>query len=179
MSGLSYPVVSISGLPGSGTTTAAHLLIGETGLEYVNTGKIFREMAQENGMSLNDFGKYAAQNPEVDQELDRRQMARAAQGGIVLEGRLAGHMVTREGLDALTVWLDAPIEVRVARVAGREEVSLAEAMRLSREREDDERDRYLDIYGLDLYDTSFYDLVIDSGTLSPTEILEAILQRLT
>lgn len=178
MSGFRYQLVTISGLPGSGTTTAAHLLVGETGLEYVNTGKIFREMARQEGMSLNDFGKYAAKDPAVDQELDRRQMARAAQGGIVLEGRLAGHMVTREGLDALTVWLDAPIEVRVARVAGREEVSLEEATRLSREREDDERGRYLDIYGLDLYDTSVYDLVIDSGTLSPAEILEAILQRL-
>ncbi len=179
MKGSSSPLVTISGLPGSGTTTAAHLLVGETGLEYVNTGKIFREMAEEHGMSLNDFGKYAAKNPAVDQELDRRQMVRAAKGGIVLEGRLAGQMVTREGLEALTIWLEAPLDVRVARVAGREQVSLPEATRLSREREDDERDRYLEIYGLDLYDTSMYDLIIDSGSLSPRQIIEAILQRLT
>lgn len=173
------PVVTISGLPGSGTTTAAHLLVGETGLEYVNTGRLFREMAEEHGMSLNDFGKYAAKNPAVDQELDRRQMERVAKGGIVLEGRLAGHMVTREGLDALTIWLEAPLDVRVARVAGREQVSVSEAMRLSREREDDERDRYLEIYGLDLYDTSIYDLVINSGSTSPRQIIEIILKRLT
>lgn len=171
-------ILTISGLPGSGTTTAAKLLVERTGFQYANTGAIFRQMAAERNMSLNDFGKLAAQNDEIDRELDARQVEVARQGNIILEGRLAGHMISRAGLNALTVWLDAPLEIRVSRVSGRDALSLELAAELSRERERDERQRYIDFYDIDLADLAVYGLVLDSSKLSPQQIVEAIVDAL-
>jgi len=167
-------VVTLSGPPGSGTTTAARLVAAETGLRYVNTGAIFREMARERGMTLNEFGKLANDNPEIDLELDDRQVAIARAGGILLEGRLAGFMVRRAGIPAVKVCLVAPREVRMARVSGRDGLDFGEAMRLSEEREADERTRFIEFYGYDLNDTSIYDLVMDSSRHSAEDICRQI-----
>jgi len=171
-------VVTLSGPPGSGTTTAARLVAAETGLKYVNTGAIFRDMARERGMTLNDFGKLANENPEIDLELDDRQVAIARAGGILLEGRLAGFMVRRAGISAVKVCLVAPREARMQRVSSRDRLDFHEAMRLSEEREADERTRFIEFYGYDLLDTSIYDLVLDSSLLSPEEISRRIVAML-
>ena len=165
-------------MPGSGTTTAARLVAAATGLRHINTGAIFRQMAEERGVTLNEFGKIANENPDIDRELDDRQIAMARQGGILLEGRLAGFMTKNAGITCLAVWLDAPHEERLKRVAGRDNVALDDARRLSLEREADERTRFIDFYGFDLNDRSIYDLVLDSACFSPTAICDKILAQL-
>jgi CMP/dCMP kinase len=172
---MSNRVCTIGGLPGSGTTTTCLLLAQRTGLEHVNIGTIFRAMASERGMSLNEFGAYVAQHAEVDRELDRRQVEIARAGGVLLEGRLSGYMVGEAGLDVLRVWLDASEDVRHARVAQREGITLDAARAITEERERDEKARYLDFYGFDLYDTSIYDLIIDTGTTPPEDVVRRIL----
>lgn len=178
MSGWKHDVVTISGMPGSGTTTAAGLVVSATGFRYVNTGAIFREMAQERGVTLNEFGKLANDNPEVDRELDDRQIAHARSGKVLLEGRLAGYMIDGAGVRALKVWLAAPLDVRLTRVSGRDGQDLEVARKLSLEREEDERRRFVEFYGFDLARTEVYDLVIDSSRYLPQEIGDMILAAL-
>lgn len=178
MGGYSFSVVTISGLPGTGTTTTAKLVEAAIGYTYVNTGAIFRQMAKERGVTLNEFGKLAASDPAIDRELDARQIALARKGGIVLEGRLSGYMVYSANVNALKVLLEAPLRTRVERIARRDIISLPEAERLTLEREKDERDRYIRIYGFDLNRTDIYDLVLDSSKLDPEQIKQAIVQRM-
>ncbi|MBM4373245.1 MAG: cytidylate kinase family protein, partial [Deltaproteobacteria bacterium] len=121
------------------------------------------------------FGAFVASHADVDRELDRRQVDVAREGGVILEGRLSGFMIARAGLPALKVWLDAAPAVRHARVAQREGISLAAARALSEERERDEHARYLDFYAFDLFATSIYDLVIDTGTTPPEDVVNGIL----
>jgi cytidylate kinase len=170
-------VITISGPPGSGTTTAARLLAEQTGFPYRNTGSLFREMAAETGMSLNDFGAYALTHPDVDRELDRRQLDLARNGRVILEGRLSGHVVKKHGVPAVCVWLDAPLDVRVQRLSARDVQDLVVAADLNRRREELERQRYLEVYGYDLADLSVYDLVLDSSVLTPEGIVSAILSK--
>lgn len=172
---MSRRIVTVGGLPGSGTTTTCLLLAQRTGLEHVNIGMIFRAMAAEHALSLNEFGAYVASHPEVDRELDRRQVEVARGGGVILEGRLSGYMVGEADLDALRVWLDAAEDVRHARVAQREGITLDAARRITEERERDEKSRYLDFYGFDLYDTSIYDLTIDTGTTPTEDVVRQVL----
>ncbi len=179
MKPLKTNVVTISGLPGSGTTTAAKLLETSIGLPYRNTGAIFREMAQERGMELIDFGHLVESDPSVDKELDRRQEETARNGDVILEGRLAGWVLKHANLPGLAVWVDAPLEVRVQRVSGRDEQDPKLAAIATAEREETERRRYLKFYGFDLADLSIYDLVLDSSKLSPEAIVDAILKHLT
>jgi CMP/dCMP kinase len=126
-------------------------------------------------MPLNEFGAFVSSHPEVDRELDRRQVEIARGGGVLLEGRLSGYMVGEASIDALTVWLAASAHIRHDRVARREEISLSDARAVTEEREQDERARYLDFYGFDLYDTSIYDLVIDTGTTAIEDVVQRIL----
>jgi cytidylate kinase len=173
-----YDVIAISGMPGSGTTTAAKLVSAATGFTYRNTGQIFRAMAEERGMTLNEFGQLAAGNPEIDRELDRRQVEIGRAGNVLLEGRLSGHMLKKAGVPCLAVWLEAPLEVRMQRVSSRDSLGLELAMQLSAERERGERERYLAFYGFDLLDTSLYDLVLDSSRYNPEQICISILAGL-
>src|SRR5688500_17488094 len=109
-------------------------------------------MAAESGMSLAEFGAYAAAQPAVDIELDRRLAERARAGGVVIESRLAGWIVRNEELDGVTVWISCDDEVRARRVASREGKTVDQAFVENAEREKIERDRYLALYDIDLAD---------------------------
>jgi cytidylate kinase len=132
-------------------------------------------MAAEQGMTLPAFGAYVVTHPEVDIELDSRLTERAAKGDVVIESRLAGWVVRKDGLSAVTAWVDCAPEVRARRVAGRESITVEQALAENTERQQVERDRYLALYGIDLADLSIYDLVLDSGVLTPDEVAGAII----
>lgn len=99
----------------------------------------------------------------------------ARKGDAVIEGRLAAHMMRKHGVPAFTVWLDCPEAVRAERVAGREHGDLARALAENRAREASEAKRYREHHRIDLADRSVYDLVLDTGKRSPTEVVETIL----
>ena len=50
--------ITISGPPGSGTTTISKLLSKRLKLPHVYAGEIFRKEAEKKGMTLSDFSKY-------------------------------------------------------------------------------------------------------------------------
>lgn len=170
-------LVTISGLPGSGTTTVSRLVAVALGLDRVPGGEVFRQMAAEAGMTLPEFGAHAQGHPEIDRELDDRLEASAVQGGCVIESRLAGWIVTRAGLGAVRVWVECDDQVRAARVAEREGTSLAQALSDNAERSDLERGRYQSVYNIDLDDRSTYDLVLDSSSEPPESLAEAIVEQ--
>lgn len=167
-------LITISGLPGSGTTTVSRLVGGELALERVPGGEVFRQLAAEAGMSLAEFGTYAQSHPEIDVELDRRLEARARAGGCVIESRLAGWITSRAGLRAVRVWVDCDEAVRAARVALREGTTPEQAAADNRARSALEQERYRAVYGIDLADRSTYDLVLDSTSAGPDDLAGTI-----
>jgi predicted cytidylate kinase len=167
-------LITISGLPGAGTTTVSRLVAEALELERVPGGEVFRELAMEAGMSLADFGAYAVDHPEIDVELDRRLELRARRGGCVIESRLAGWVATLAGLPALRVWIDCDADVSAARVAMREGTAPDVAAAESTARAALERQRYQAAYGIDLFDRSIYDLVLDSSATSAEDLTAAI-----
>ncbi|OYT63441.1 cytidylate kinase, partial [Methanosarcinales archaeon ex4484_138] len=58
--------ITISGLPGSGTSTIAGMLADHMGLNLVSAGETFRRLAAEYNMSLEEFGVLAERDPEID-----------------------------------------------------------------------------------------------------------------
>lgn len=171
--------ITVSGPPGSGTTTLAEAMSSRFDLEHVSSGDVFRSMARERGVSLAEFGRVAEQDPEIDREIDERQTEIGHENDdIVLEGRLSGWMV--EGAD-LRVWLDAPVEVRAERVAKREGQTPEEARDEIKEREASESKRYQEIHGIDIDDLSIYDLVVDTSTWDQegvADVVTAAVERL-
>ncbi len=167
-------LVTVSGPPGAGTTTASRLLAGALGVERVPGGEVFRAMAAEAGMSVADFGRHAARNPDVDRELDRRLLERARLGDCVVESRLAGWLAVTAALAAVRVWVDCDPVVRAARVAEREGITSERAAADNEARAALEQQRYRALYGFDLADLSIYDMVLDSGRLGPEAIAETV-----
>ena len=81
--------ITISGYPGSGKTTVAQLLHKKIGIPYIYSGDLFRTLAQQHHMSLEEFGKYCETHREIDEELDREQLEILKKGNVIIEGRIA------------------------------------------------------------------------------------------
>ncbi|MDD9369693.1 MAG: AAA family ATPase [Acidimicrobiales bacterium] len=167
-------LITVSGPPGSGTTTTAQHVAARLEVELVPGGEVFRAMAAERQLTLPQFGRYATDNPAVDAELDRRLADRARQGNVLIESRLAGWIARNEGLDAVTVFIDCSPDERARRVALREGIDVEQALADNTERQQVERARYSALYGIDIEDLSIYDLVLDSGALAPAELAELV-----
>jgi len=171
-------IITISGPPGSGKTTVAEKLAEECNLFLISSGKLFRDMASKRGLSLEDFGQYANKNENVDRELDGEIMKEILKHyekmDLVVEGRLAGHMVNRKKLKAFKVWVDAPLDIRSIRISKRDRKSQEIAKRNITEREKCEKSRYKSIYGIDLNSLKVYDLIIDSQDIMPDKIVRMI-----
>ena len=157
--------ITVSGPPGCGVTTLCEALSERLDCGYVSGGEVFREIADDRGMSLSQLTAEASSDAELDRELDRRLQGIAEKWGdadkaFILESRLAGYLAA--GHADLRIWLDAPEEVRVDRTSDREEFSAE-----MRVREVIEEKRYETYYGVDLSNRSFYDLAINTARWSP------------
>ncbi|WNY26416.1 (d)CMP kinase [Methanolapillus ohkumae] len=172
-------LITISGLPGTGTTTVSKILKERSGMDFISSGEIFRGLAEEMKMSLAEFGKFAESDPSVDLKIDRRQQDLSqTRDNLILEGRLAGYMSVDvpPGKPVLRICLKAPIETRVRRIMTREGTSSFKfEMDKTMTREASESIRYKNYYKIDLNDMSIYDLVIDTNRLSPEIIADIIL----
>lgn len=172
-------LLTVGGPAGSGKSTLASLLSESLSLPLISTGSIFRQIASEHGMDVLSFNLYAEGHREVDEELDRRVVQEARRrGSCVVEGRLACHMLRRAGLRPFCVYLDAEEMVRAQRIAAREHADVADALSAMRRRGESERRRYMAIYGIDVEDTSHYDLVLDSSSRKPEELNRAVLEAI-
>lgn len=167
--------LTIGGLPGTGTTTACAALERLTGLPYVYAGEIFRKMAAERGMTLEQFGAYAERDPKIDRDLDDRQAKLLAEGPVLLEGRLSGFLAHRDRVPAFKVWFTCDPYERARRVVEREGGDVETRMEEMRRREASERKRYLQYYGFDVSDLSTYDLVLDTSKLSKEAVQQRVL----
>jgi cytidylate kinase len=164
-------IVTVSGEIGAGKSTVARHLAQALGLRYLSGGEIFREEARRRGLTLAALGSLAEQDQSIDRDLDRRQVEAARGGGMLIDSRLSGWLIDGD----LRLWFRAPLHVRAARVAARDGGSPEEALRELQAREESERRRYREIYQVDLADLSRYHVVMDTGTWSAPEIVDALL----
>ena len=171
-------LITVSGPAGSGKTTLAAALADRLGYEHVSGGDIFREIAAERDLTPLELNRLAEDDDGIDRDLDRRLRSLAKErDDLVLESRLAGWMAG-EYAD-LRLWLDAPPDVRVTRVADREDKSVETAREETQARSESEALRYEEYYGIDIADLRIYDLVVNTARWSPDGELQFILEAVT
>lgn len=152
-------IITLSGLPGSGKTSVARELVSRYGFVIISAGEQFRKLAQERGMTLQEFGELAETDSSIDIAIDNRQKELALKYPMSLvEGRLAGRTIDAD----LKVWLKTSLDVRARRIAGREGIPVGQATEETRVRELSEATRYMTFYNIDQKDWSGYDIIIDT-----------------
>lgn len=164
--------IVISGPPGSGKTTQAKLLAEYFNLKYFSSGQVFREIARKKGISIEELSVLATRDQSIDLEVDRRTYEAAREDNIVIDGHLAGWIVSE--LVDYRIYITAPFSLRVLRIASREGVPIERALRETLIRETTQRKRFYEIYGIDVDDLSVYDVIINTKRIGIKEVFEVI-----
>lgn len=172
--------VTVSGHPGSGTSTLVRGLMDRFGWTSLNGGDVFREEAKRRGMSLGDFGELCKNELDVDRSLDEllRQRMQGPDAANIVESRLAGWWAYRLELPCLRIWLDVSDEERARRVSEREGLALADALEANRARAAVDGERFMLLYDLVPEDPEPYTHVLDATTLNATQILDHVVALL-
>jgi len=165
--------IAVSGKSGCGNTSTSALLAHRLGIELVNY--TFRNLAADEGLDFEELRRLAESDDRWDKLVDQRQVEKARARPSVLASRLA-IWVWKEA--ALRVYLDAPLEVRAARIHRREGGDLTAKMEATRLRDAQDHQRYLKLYGIDNDDWRHADMVIDVSVLTQDEIVDLIVARL-
>ena len=164
-------VITIAGNHGSGRSTNAKLLAEALGLKYISTGMLFRERAEELGVSLEEMNKIAAEDPDFDNWLDNRTKEESRKRGVVIDANLSAWMA--EDPD-LRIFVTCPFEVRVKRIADRENREYGDVEKETRVREESELIRYKEYYGVDISDLSVYDVILNTSLYDVEGVLHIL-----
>jgi len=161
----------LSGLSGTGSTTAAKRIAADLGLKYVYGGQIFRNLAVERGITLEELTERLEEDPETEREIDRRLIEAGRQDNVLLESRTMGWIFPFD-VPAIRIWLTCDLEERLRRVLDREHHSRSAENLLRREASDNRR--YAMLYGIHHEDFSPFDLVVDTTRLSVDDVVQKI-----
>ena len=154
-------IITVSGPHGTGKSTYAAQLADALRIRHVSAGAVFRRIAKEKKISLEELGEKALEDPSIDKLVDQRTIAEADKGNVVIDGQLAG-WILKDRSD-LRIYLTAPEDIRLERIAKRDKVGVREAQAQTEQRESVQRERYLRHYGFQVEDRSIYHLILDTS----------------
>ncbi len=168
-------IITIGGLAGTGTSTAAKKLSEYLDIPYISAGDVFRQMAAESGMDLLEFSEFAEGNDDIDRALDKRQAEIANNAeDLIVEGRISAFFVNAD----YSIWLKAPDNIRAERISYREDKSLDTVIYEIKERTASERKRYMEIHNIDIDNLDIYDLIINTATFDAEATADIIIKSI-
>lgn len=172
--------VTVSGHPGSGTSTLVTKLCTTLNWSNVNGGEIFREEAGRRGIPLEEFSQLCLSDQQIDRDLDTELKRRMLMDGgpEVIESRLAGWWAYKLDLDCARVWINVSEDERAKRVVNREGGTLNEQRSKIIQRMRADNKRYSKLYGIDIDSFEPYDCIIDGDHLTPEAVLSTVLTHL-
>lgn len=172
--------ITITGNLGSGKSTICKILEDKYGFEIYSTGKVQRELARQMNITTLEMNQLMCSDRKYDTMIDdtvARISRENRDKNIIFDSRLAWHFVERSFKVFLSVSLDVAAERVYNDDRGKEEkyTSPAQAKELLAARAATEDKRYKDIYNLDYFNFSNYNLVIDSTYTTPEKIASLIM----
>ena len=176
-------IIRVGGNLGAGKTTLCKRLAEHLKYRYSYAGGIFREMAAERNLSIEEFYKQLEAEPELEKSVDNRQVELMMTcENLVAEGRISAFLPYSHQFRAIDLFIKVNEEVGVRRQMNRLEnhgKTFEQMLALSRRRIQNEQDRYRSLYWIpDHLDEKCYDIVIDATNLSPDELFEETVRRI-
>lgn len=174
-------IITIAGAPGSGKSSTAKRVAEALGFKHFSSGDLFRQIAAERGLSIEEINKTAELEQEIDHAVDQKLRDCATEDGLVIDSRLAYHWLP----NSFKVYLALPLEKAAERIfahvkdVGRESENaktLEETLQNVRMRAESEKKRYMNLYGIDPSDLSPFDLVVDTEKNNLDQVVELVLK---
>lgn len=169
--------VTIYGIGGTGTSTLCKSIANKYDIYYGYTGQIFRDIANSLGLSIYEFENLQKEKPEYDKKVDEE----VKQFGIdndnfIFEGRLAWYFIP----DSIKIKLECSERERGRRIAEREGISIDDAMKKTKDREEGLVHRYKLVYPNLNYPpcNSQFDFILDTSNLDTNQVLEKVVEFL-
>lgn len=184
-------IITIAGTPGSGKSTIAPMLkenLNMEGFNYdlVDVGKLRREAAKERNMTISEYNAWSEANPEEgDKTFDDYVKSYAQKRrDLIIVGRMAFHMLPQ----SVKVFIKVSDEMGAQRIFSdlqnsdsRNESkpsSVEEQREFNKKRVEQDISRYESTYGVNPYDETNFDLIIDSTHLTPEEVCDKVLEKI-
>lgn len=177
-------IITIAGKPGSGKSTTSRMVAEALGYRKFSSGDLFRSIANERGIDVNNLNTVAEQEKEIDYAVDERlREIGAHETEVVIDSRMAWHWMP----DSFRVYLELELDEAAKRIiANADPVRLANEnipqdpiayTHMLQERLDSEIMRYQNLYNANPYDPSNYDLVVDTLTHNPQQVADMIVEK--
>ena len=175
-------LISITGRLGSGKSTVCNIMKERYGFEIYSTGTINREFARRLGISTLELNKRLNEDPSLDHEIDgtvTRLSEERKDDKLIFDSRMAWHFAK----DTFKIFLTIePMEaarrvMKDQRGAEERYTDVNDACDKLVERSRVERDRFVDIYGVDYYDYNNFNIVVDTTSRTPEEVVAIIMEN--
>ncbi|NYZ77033.1 cytidylate kinase family protein [Candidatus Micrarchaeota archaeon] len=163
-------IIAVWGFTGSGKNTLGKLLAEKLGYRMVCP--TFKDLAKEQGIPLMELQKRAEKDHSIDRKFDELLKKEIAGGDCVVTTWLGPWMADAD----VRIKLVVSEKTRAERVAGREGISVKEALKHVRERDGNNIKRYKAVYGIDITDEEIFDAILDGERSTPEELLKAALR---
>lgn len=169
--------ITITGNLGAGKTSVCNEL-KKMGYDVISGGDIYRTYAQEHGITIVELNEMAKTDRSVDIQIDERTKKLGTEvDNTIFDSRIAWHFIP----DALHIFLEVDPKTAAARVAidkarsGEQTYSnLDREMEELQKRANLERERFMEMYGIDYFDQSHYDIIINTTHSSPRSVAKEI-----
>jgi cytidylate kinase len=177
-------IITIGGRPSSGKSSTAKAVAAALGYDHFSSGDLFRQLGKEHGIDVLQANIQLEKdaNLDIDKLVDGRlQEIGRTKDNQVIDSRTAWHWIP----NSYKVFLDLDLRLGAERVlstmdeARRKSEHLpedpAEYVEYLQARLDSETRRYRNLYDIDPYDMSNYDLVVDTSKYQLNEVVELVL----
>lgn len=171
--------ITLTGNLGSGKTSVCKEL-EKMGYKIISTGNIFREIAEEKGISVIELNELAKKDRSIDDLIDTRSTKLGKElDNVVFDSRMAWNFVE----NSFKVFMLVDTKESAKRVFSGEARQSEnynneeEVYSGLKKRANLERNRYKELYNVDYYDASNYNLIIESTDASPKQIAEEIIRN--
>ena len=160
------------------------MLAEKLGIPRYYMGQMFRNMAQEKGLTLADFMNFLASNPEIEKEIDNYMINLPQEkDSFVIEGRVAWHLIPQ----SIKIYLQVDSKIAAQRILramseknnrGNEDANLDTLENIEKsilQRRVKDSERYFNLYGIRQDEEKNYDLIVNTTDLTINEVLEKII----
>lgn len=173
-------IITISGMPGSGKSTVGKLLAKKLGYRYYSMGDLYGELGMRRGMTIDGILKQAETDASIDRYIDDRQTEIGAGDNAIVDSLIGFHFIPH----SFKLFIDVDPVVAGERVFKNQRPdeppvkNTKEATTMLMARPKTNEKRWKKYYGISYLDRSHYDLVLDSTSHTPDELVKQILAAL-